>query len=88
MDITTGTKVFRRPEDHEGRLKTFIPTIKTTDTRITARQPLNLSQLFQTTSDYRFKRPSEKRGDRFDAENADKNPVNQCSHDFIRGLYH
>ena len=66
----------------------FIPTIKTTDTRITARQLLNLSQLFQTASDYRFKRPSEKQGDRFDAENADKNPFNQCSHDFICGLYH
>ena len=39
-------------------------------------------------SDYRFKRPSEKQGDRFDAENADKNPVNQCSRDFICRLYH
>ena len=33
---------------NQGRLKTFILTIKTTDTRITARQPLNLSQFFQT----------------------------------------
>lgn len=32
-------------------------------------------------------RPSEQQGDRFDAENADKNLINQCSRSFICRLY-
>lgn len=34
-----------------------------------------------------LERPSEQQGDRFDAENADKNLINQCSRSFIRRLY-
>ena len=34
-----------------------------------------------------LERPSEQQGDRFDAENADKNLINQCSCSFIRRLY-